>query len=739
MSPAIHVWGGRSILIPLRLTTTLRMEKKTKIVEQLPLFVIPHEIQAIIVQYAGVAFSALVPFLPQTYFTDWDIVICLRDTMREDEKRMDEYLNAFSEITSTRRANKHFMIRGGGRDNGRWIGQFTQIEYVFFLSTYMETSHILSLLINRERRNDENSLSSHVLDQLTEELLSAPDWAERAREIIGDVLHRYNEQNYIEFTEEVLLRNPEDIKKEHYRDYAKKLVLFGGEYRSYFSIYNEEKYWPSLAEAIPCEERALPVMKEMGITLTEETLVRINNVYLLDTRRLNEDFDYFVRILTLCLERHGETDDDACYGLFLSFRNGSCGLVYEYIISTSLPIHMRRGGPVTAEQRRTMSSILPCSGMTYQMNIDLCTFFGIDLYQYIVNFLKKCHENQDLSPDDECSDLISSCIDFLDKTWTEKQGGDSKWREKIKEERRHVNQSHHEGERSYYENGPLPRSPCGAVIIEGNRDDAKNTSRRKYEVITKRGGRSGGRNTRRTGRRNGGRRRKEVSPCDKFVSSLLECCTYLPIVSLLHNCKAFVDYVTWRYTAFSSLSPIEARKHVSLICQNNLCRCHWDDRKVNPKACRTRLFITTEFGCDLTVDQFTRRIEKYKRKDESLVDMLIDLQSSHAFDHVYNDTFVDESGYEHKNIISLFPKEDAPQCRQRDVLIEEIDTDEYIIPAVNVERMHYGGSLDNGRFKNNPALVRAIRRAFNNIEVNRNFSKDAVIVLTKMIYPGKGK
>lgn len=660
------------------------MEAKRQVSDCSLLSGVPIEVQRTIVQYAGTAFAALVPFLPQTYFSQWDVVICLRDIMWEDEKRLEEYIEAFGSTTVVGTGGCHFMTlpKPEGDDRTRFNSVFLSDSgrvCILLLATYMPTPHILSFLMGR--RGTKKDMNLRVPDGLNEEVLSSSNWAESARNIIRESIHWTDYKDAGEFVENVLLRNPEDIEGAHYRKYAERIILFNGDYRALFAIHNGEAFQTSLLGSVPCEEYATTIVREMGITLTEKQLIESDNVFLLNVGRMKSDFDYLIHIFHLSLKKNIGQDAKE-YARPFSVYQYSCHSehICEYIVRECFPHHMRNGVSTTRDQREIMKNILPCSDMSSTSNMVLCAFFGIDLHQHIIDFLR-IREREHSYYGTRFQDLIGECISSL-LAKEERGKGDADTNEKGEEKER----------------------------------KAETQRGKEYKSL------------------NGPWVWREISPCDKFVSSLLESCIYQKAPRILHSCNIFIEYVTCKYTSFIKFSTEEARRHVSRICQNNLCQCHWSRRGLNPMACRTPLFIALEFGCKLYKPVFAERIKKYMRQGENLVDMLIDLQSGHAFDHVYEEVFDKESQYKNYTIISLFPKRNAPRCENRDIYIEEIDFGIFRIEDVDIKTMNYGRTLDRGRFDYHPDLVRAIRRAVLHAKRYRNVSENAMEVLKKMIY-----
>lgn len=116
-----------------------------------------------------------------------------------------------------------------------------------------------------------------------------------------------------------------------------------------------------------------------------------------------------------------------------------------------------------------------------------------------------------------------------------------------------------------------------------------------------------------------------------------------------------------------------------------------------------------------------------------MIDIIVNLRLSHLLDRMYERAFRCESGgYDHGNLIALFPKKGALPCSKIDIEIEEEDVG-FRTEDVDIKTMNYGRTLDQGRFKDFPEVARAIRRAARYVARYGGVTKNAMIVLRKMV------
>lgn len=703
------------------------METKVKEIKQSPLSCIPTDTQRIIVQYLGVAHSALIPFLPQSYFTQWDIVICLWNAMKDGVNAFEDCVNTFGKIWVMAVEGGSFMIRSNEKIGGHVRVRLTSLgdcaeSCIILLSTYVDVD-VLELIMRR--RNDKSGMHIAVTHKVDEGDLKSPDWRTKVRDIYSST-HLPNRRHLsADLVDNVFLRNPEDIEKEHYLEYVDTIALLSGEYRPYYEIYNlGSKTGLEIAKGIP-EVPITSILREMGVTLTEEEVVRSGNKYLIDHKRASTDLSYLVHLFSLPFigdrERGESQRARDCPKIYSAYpHKHSRESEYGEFLHRYFSHHVHVRTPVTEEQRRVMKSILPLSLLTHQNNVDLCLFFRTDLDQHILSFLRKI-DNEDIyyGNDRIISTFITTLRDRQMRKTKERRERKDNVEKDVKAETDAKKKKKHETKEKFV---PLY---CIRYPIGGRYTETDITQKEKWDEGAVYGvGEEGMEQW----------RWREVSPCERFVSSLLELCIHPKVAKLLHGCEPFVEYVNTEYKSHADLSRRNAREEVTRIMENKLCVCHWDGRKeFDTRACRTPLFITAEFGCALTRPEFIRRIDPYRRDGEHLDSMLIDLQCSHMFDVMYGKTFEHESGFEHRNIISLFPKRDAPYCTHRNIHLEEPDFGLYRVETVNIRTMSYGKTLDKGMFKDYPHLQGIIRRAAKNAEKYRNVTRDVATVLRKMV------
>lgn len=613
--------------------------------------------------------------------------------MREDEKRLGEYLDAFSKIwvTMVRRGEFMTLADEGARESSKFRLLGARKEEgmcVLLLATYMPTPHILSFFI--QRRDIYDTLHINVPEDLKESVLEHEDWASRARIYLsphtsgGDGMT----STPYTFTNDVLLLNPEDIKPDHYRKHVDKLVHVNGDYRQYLSIYYTEGEWFSLARKVAEEFYSFTVVKEMGIVLSEEEILTSRNPYLLNIRMMKSDLNCLIRIFRLSLVRDEGVDapDDiylrpsfySIYRYRSDLSSRSLDLMNECFIS-----HIGQEKAPTEEQKSTMRCLLPSPVLDINLNIMLCIFFDIDLGRCIVKHLGKRKGDRFPIGNYNWARIIGMWMGYL------REGQKVSLKEMWDME-----------ERQIWETERGRRFQCGVGPISETKHRTGRGVWRKY------------------------------SSCESFVSSLLERCVYPGVAEILHECSTFTRYLTCTYQSFCEFSVEETRNLVSQICQNTLCECHWTDKKLNPEACRTPLFIMAQFGCSLPWLQCCTELFKYTRQGESPINMIIRLQSAHLLDHAIGPIFERESGFRHKNIIALFPIKDAPICEKRDIALRNI-SDSCHVNIFDVS--NYGRTLSDGRFRKNSELRQAIRGAEANARKYKNVARNAREVLRRMI------
>lgn len=649
------------------------MEIKTEHANQSPLSDIPLEVQKLMVQYLGVAHSALIPFLPQSYFTGWDIVICLWQAMSDGIEMFEECLNAFGEIQVKALGCAQFMIRSDEEIRDHISFTLTGLgkdkeACILLLALYASNSSFVSLLVRR--RDMDSKFAIHVPPTIDEKVLSRPNWLRQARAAIAESCMGDTWIRASSIMHDIIILSPEMIEKEHYLKHKDNIMLMSGDYRYYLGMYfpGDESIRRKILRMI--EVPVSSIAREMGITMTEDEIIRSENKYLLNGERLRNNLTYLIRLFSLSFpgEWKGVRNDNnielhrRMYNTYpRGDRNASeCGrFLYEYFAH-----HIDVQTPTTEEQRSVMRRILPCSVLSISENIALCTFFGIDFGDCILDSLRNWGTPQYGTDFDVISNSILEWMEVLQKRDGERKGkrrSGGKYRRHVKKGKGHA------------------RGDGGHV-------------------------------------KGGG----EISQCDKFCSSLLECCTHIYVLHILRSCLQFVRYITTDYKSHLHFCMDYTRQEATRIIENNLCMCHWDrEKKFNKEVCRTRLFILSQFGC-FCVDDFIETISAYRRGRESTIDVIIDMRIKHAIDYICTVSFDRERRYEPSNIIALFPRKDVPRCDARKLCIRTRKSSLWASynyrddhDQEETHYLHYGKSL----YKHSSSLRRAIRRALSNPDI----------------------
>lgn len=359
----------------------------------IPLFDISLDVQRILVEYIGVALSALIPFLPPTYFTCWDIVLCLGGMMNDKVEVFSGYVKAFEKL-KVYNDRTGFMIRIDDQKDDvgtylMWGLDRMQSACIVVLAAHSPSPSILLHLV--DRISDEEFLMDCTRWRyLKRSDMEGPHWAER----IIETIDRYDPSAASDFVHKVLMREAQHVEFP-YDD----LIYLSGGYRERLKIYD--------AVSIIENERittgaAIPhILREMNITLSDREVATIGSKYLLDVKRVQRDFPYLIRLFSLSYQIDGKICEDRedpypteIYNTYIPRYVGVAArqqFLYPYFL-----YHRTVAGTVpTDEQREIMRRILPQPDLTPYQNAILCRYFRIDLGEIILSFLGTIDEHYD--------------------------------------------------------------------------------------------------------------------------------------------------------------------------------------------------------------------------------------------------------------------------------------------------------------------------------------------------------
>lgn len=374
--------------------------------QPIPFYDVPMDVKRLLVEYIGVARASLIPFLPQTYFSCWDIVLCLGDIMSEGVSTFSSYIEGFEKM-KVNNDGHGFNIRSDDAHDHKYEESHTSLRLsgvqaacVVILAAHAEYRGILLELMNRRKLNKCPILVDCIpLRNMERGHVTVKDWTQNVLKMIEVYVCSSLRPFIFSFVENVLMRESQYVESFTYAPHFDNLIYMSGGYRQYLRGYNPVE---RMRNTDTLHSRAAPfILKEIGIVLSDWEVATIGSKYLVDERRIVNDFNYLIHLFVLSyavggvpMSRSNITPSDSIYNcsvpysLDIEIRRQ---FLYRYFI-----YHKQTLGTVpTIRQCERMRSILPQPDLTPYENALLCQYFRIDLGEIILHFLTHVGLNYD--------------------------------------------------------------------------------------------------------------------------------------------------------------------------------------------------------------------------------------------------------------------------------------------------------------------------------------------------------
>lgn len=359
-----------------------------------PLRFLPGGVKVIVSSYFGLVASALTDFLPHSYFTLWDVIMFLTDVADGDGSTFKSYLEAFHRSVPRVSYDREFIVLTDDlkkrtlSPDGNLVFEYVQTGCILWALTYSTDSTSFRTLLEMARNNSIRVYFYTNSFGFPQDMLEQKDWRETARNVISQGLGLFDVKG---FMENVFLQSPGAISKEDYIKYEDIIMHIGGDYRSQYCTYfsGDGSRKRMIKKFQYSGSSASPILREMGIVLTDLEIIELDNQNLLGEeriRRLRTDLEYLTYFI--CIPYSYMLEGPLTGELRLHVCNADSEKERGSFIIKYVEHHIAAGSVPTEEQRLKIISVLPLIQEYFSDIVKICILFDIDLGPHIIKHIR---------------------------------------------------------------------------------------------------------------------------------------------------------------------------------------------------------------------------------------------------------------------------------------------------------------------------------------------------------------